>query len=114
MDEVAGALDGVTLLLLASATMTTTNAATTKPARPATTHTRVLDEVGALAGGGGGLIGGRECGMGAGGLECAVGPEGREWTTGPGGGSSATLAGAAAAEAVFFRCWACSMAWPKT
>src|SRR5271163_2212902 len=58
---------------------------------------------------------GRAGGVGKrlGGLERELGVDGLEWTTGTGGGSLARLA-AGAAVAVLLRCWAVSMAWPRT
>jgi hypothetical protein len=125
--EDCGVVEGGLSLLLAMATTTTINTATTRIARPATTHAGVFEEVGGLAGGGHPARGGANTGGGAyagggvdtggadtggpdgplGGRDC---PTGRERTVGIWGGVGGVLPGAAVGGALWVRFWACSMA----
>ena len=88
-----------------SATTDTIIAMSANAATPTPIHHAVFDELGALAGGAQGG-GGAHGGGGGGGGEGRLG--GLECTTGVGGASGVMVAGVAAA--VFFWCWACSMA----
>jgi hypothetical protein len=109
---VCGALDGVPLLWMASATAATTNAATTTAATPTAAHILACDEIGLLAvcaHAGGADAGGADAGgADTGGADGPTG--GLECTMGIGGGAGAVLIGVG----VFCWCCACSMAWPRT
>jgi hypothetical protein len=110
--DVAGVLAGAGLFLLAKATTATINAmiattATPPPISNGALPFEVVGGGGAGRGGGGGGGGGVMRGGGGGG-----GPVGLEWTTGVGGASGATLT--SVAVAVFWLCWAISIALPRT
>lgn len=114
--EVAGALDGAPLwwlvMMIAAVIATTITAA----AAPRMAHSPAFDEAGWVGGGADTATGGREYtaggGGGGGGAEGPIG--GRECRIGVGGGGGGALTGVEAGVAVFFWCWACSMALPNT